>query len=222
MKALRHTPAAPSRCACAAARLRRAAMIRAAFARARHPGFDVVVGRLERQHHDGDRTVSRAGVIGLRRIEDAAVRRIKSRLRDRAHGARGGEKVLEMHRAAGPLGRAILQPHPGLRDDAENALRADHHAIRARPGAGAGQAAALDHALRRNSAQRFHEIVDMGVERREVPAAARRDPAAERGIFKALREVAEGESHAGAIALRARARRCRLRSARRARSCRSP
>ena len=51
----------------------------------------------------------------------------------------------------------------------------------------------LDHALRRDDAQRFHEIVDMGVERREMTAAARRDPAAERGIFEALRKMAQRE-----------------------------
>src|SRR5262249_62242663 len=62
------------------------------------------------------------------------------------------------------------------------------------PGAGARQPAALDHALRRDRAQRFHEIVDVGVERREVPSPARRDPAAERGIFKALWEMAQRES----------------------------
>ena len=70
-----------------AARLRRAAVIGAAFARALHPRLDVVVGRLEGQHHDGDRAVGRAGVVGLGRIEDAAVRRIEPGLRDRAHGA---------------------------------------------------------------------------------------------------------------------------------------
>ena len=188
MKALRQTPAAPSRCASGAARLRRAAVIGAAFERALHPRLDVVIGRLERQHHDGDRAVGRAGVVGLGRIEDAAIRRIEPGLRDRAHGARGGEEVLEAHRAAGAERRAVLQPHPGLRDDAENAFRADHHAVGARAGAGAGQAAAFDHALRRHHAQRFDEIVDVGVERREMAAAARRDPAAERRIFEALRE----------------------------------
>ena len=105
-----------------------------------------MVGRLEGQHHDGDRAVRRAGIIGLRRIEDAAVRRIESGLRDRAHRARGGEEILEAHRAAGAEGRPVLQPHPGLRDDAEDAFRADHHAVRARARAGAGQAAAFDHA----------------------------------------------------------------------------
>ena len=177
-----------------AARLRHAAMIRAALARALHPRADIVIGRLERQHHDGDRAVRGARVVGLGRIENAAVRRIEPGLRDGAHRARGGEEVLEAHRAAVAKRRAILQPHPGLRDDAENAFRADHHAIGARARAGAGQAAPLKRAARRHRAQRFHEVVDVGVERREMPAAARRDPAAERRILEALREMAERQA----------------------------
>ena len=74
-------------------------------------------------------------------IEDAAVRRIKSCLRDRAHRPGGGEEIWKLHRAAGAKLGPVLQPHPGLRDDAENALRADHQAVRARarrPSRGAG------------------------------------------------------------------------------------
>jgi len=48
-----------------AARLWSVAVIRAAFARVFHPWFDVVVRGFERQHHDGDRTISRAGVVSL-------------------------------------------------------------------------------------------------------------------------------------------------------------
>ena len=194
MKALRQTPAAPSRCDLRAARLRRAAMIGAALARALHPRSDIVVRRLEGQHHDGDRAIGRAGVVGLGRIEDAAVRRVEAGLRDRAHGARRGEEVVEAHRAAVTEFRAILQAHPRLRDDAENSFRTDHQAVRARPGAGARQAAAFDDASRRDRAQRFNEIVNVGVERRKVSAAARRDPAAERRIFEALREVTQREA----------------------------
>ena len=87
-----------------------------------------------------------------------------------------------------------LQPHPGLRDDAENAFRADEQAIGARPRARSGKAPRLDHALRRDDAQAFDEIVDMGVERREMAARARRDPAAERRIVKALRKMPQGEA----------------------------
>ena len=60
--------------------------------------------------------------------------------------------------------------------------------------AGAGQAAAFERALRRHHAQRFNEVVDVGVERREMAAAARRDPAAERRVFEALRKMAQRQS----------------------------
>ena len=85
-----------------------------------------------------------------------------------------------------------------------------------------GRRRRLDHALRRDGAQRFHEIVDVGVERREMAAAARRDPAAERRILEALRKMAQREPVRLAAAPRAPGRRCRPRSARRARSCRPP
>jgi hypothetical protein len=45
-------------------------VIGAAFTRALHPRRDIVVGRLNGQHHDGDRAVCRAGVVGLGRIEN--------------------------------------------------------------------------------------------------------------------------------------------------------
>src|SRR5262245_46056643 len=99
-----------------------------------------------------------------------------------------------MHGPAGPLSRTILQPHPSLRDDAKAAFRAYHHAVRPWARAGPGQTPALDHAFWRDGTHRLHEIVDMGVERCKVPAAARRNPAAERGIFEALREVSQSYS----------------------------
>ena len=54
-----------------------AAMVGAAFARARHPGLDRMIGGFERQDHDSGFPVARAGVVGLLRVEDAAVRRKK-------------------------------------------------------------------------------------------------------------------------------------------------
>ena len=103
--------------------------------------------------------------------------------------ARGGEEVREAHRAAGAEARPVLEPHPGLGDDAENAFGADEQPVGAGPGAGAGQAARLDDAARRHHAQAFDEIVDMGVERGEMAARARRDPAAQCRILEALREM---------------------------------
>ena len=176
-----------------AGRLGRAAVISTAFTRPLHPRSDIVVGRLEGQHHDGDRAIRRARVVGLGRIEDAAVRGIEAGLRDCAHGVCCGREILEAHRATIAECRPVLQAHPRLGDDAENSFRADHDAVRARPRAGARQTAAFNHAPRRNGAQRFDEIVDVGIERGEVAAGARRNPAPERRIFEALREVAQRE-----------------------------
>ena len=112
MKALRHTPAAPSRCDSAAhlprasRRDRRSIRARASSTARR------VVGQLERQHHDGDRAVRRARVVGLGRIEDAAVRRIEAGLRDRAHRARRREEIWK--RTAPPsrnFGRSCRRIH---------------------------------------------------------------------------------------------------------------
>ena len=92
-------------------------------------------------------------LVGFVGIEDAAVRRIEPGLRDRADGAGGGEEILEADRRAGAKARAVLQPHPCLGDDAENALRADEQAIGARAGARAGQAPRLEDAARGDHAQ---------------------------------------------------------------------
>ena len=127
-------------------------------------------------------------------VEDAAVRRIEAGLRDGAHGARGGEERSETNRRAGAEFRARLQPHPGARDHAERSLRADEHAVGARSGARSGQAARFHHAARRHHAQAFDEIVDMGIEAGEMAARAGRDPAAERGIFEALRKMPQGDA----------------------------
>ena len=172
MKALRHTPAAPSRCASRAARLRHAAVIRAAFACALHPGVDAWSADFERQHHDGDRAVGRTGVERFCRVEDAAVRRIKPGLRDRANRARGSEEILEAHRAARAKLRAILQPHPRLRDDTEKFLPSRSSCgpgsgLRRSPAGGGFPACPLGVTVRTT----FDEIVNMRVERGEMAAA---------------------------------------------------
>ncbi len=125
-----------------------AAVVGAAFKRASHPGVDRMVAGLEGEHHDGGRAVAGAGIVRLLRIEDAAIGGVEPGLRDGAHGACGGKEVLEAHAAAGAETRPVLQPHPRPRDDAEDAFRADEHAVGARAGAGAGQPARLQHAFR--------------------------------------------------------------------------
>ena len=46
----------------------------------------------------------------------------------------------------------------------------------------------------RDGAQRFNQVVDVGIKRRKMAAAARRNPSAKRGIFEALRIVAQREA----------------------------
>jgi hypothetical protein len=50
-----------------------------------HPWPDVMIRRLEGRHHDCHRGVGGAGIEGLSRVEDAAIRRIEPGLRDGAH-----------------------------------------------------------------------------------------------------------------------------------------
>ena len=60
-------------------------------------------------------------------------------------------------------------------------------------GAGAGQPPRLPHAGRRERPHRLDEVVDVGLQRGEVAARARGDPAAERRELERLREVAQRE-----------------------------
>ena len=150
------------------------------FKRALHPRLQLVVGRFEGQHQHRGLALVGAGVGRLAGIEQAAVGWIEAGLRDRAHRFGSSDKIRKRNRRTGAELRPLLEPHPGLRDDAENSFRADEHAVGTRPGARTRQASRFDHAGRRDDAHRLHEVVDMGVERREVAARARRDPSAER------------------------------------------
>ena len=51
----------------------------------------------------------------------------------------------------------------------------------------------LPHPARRKRPHRLDEVVDVGVERREVAAGARGDPAPQRRELKRLREVAQSQ-----------------------------
>ena len=145
-------------------------MIGAAFEGAAKPSLERVIGGFEGKDHDRVAAVARPGLVGLRGIEDPAVRRIESGLRDHAHRPRGGEEVAETDGGAGAKARPVLQSHPGLGDDAENALRADEEAIGARTGPGARQPTRLDEAARRHHPQAFDQVVDVGGERGEMAA----------------------------------------------------
>ena len=159
-----------------------------------HPGVDRMVGGFEGE--DEQALLVGVDAIGARLVvvDDAQVRGIEPGLRDGANGPRGGEKIGEAEHGVGPEARPALQPHPGLGDDSERALGADHHPVGAGAGARARQAARLHHAGRRDRADAFDEIVDVGVEGGEVAAGAGRDPAAEGRELEALRIVADGEA----------------------------
>src|SRR6516165_9548679 len=170
------------------------AMIGTAFERAPHPDPERMVARLERQHHDRDTAISSTSVVGLGRIEDAAVRRIEAGLGDGTDRACGFKQARKAHRGASAEFRARLQAHPGARDHAQNALRADEEPVGTWPRPRSGQPSRLNHAARRNDPQAFDEIIDMGIETCEMAAGSRRDPAAKRRIFKALRKMPQAET----------------------------
>ena len=199
---LAHVPAldegvAPAcgRIAAAALLLRQpAAMVPAAFERARHPGVERVVGALEPQHQHRGRAVSRARPAHLVMVQQAQIGGIESCLRNGAHGLGPVHEMLELDRATVAEGRAVLKAHPGFGDDAERALGAEEEPVGARSRAGARQAETVMHARGRHGAHAFGHVVDMGQHGGEMAAAAGRDPAAERRIFEALRVVAQGQA----------------------------
>ena len=155
-----------------------------------------MVAGFEAEHHDGDAAVAGAGVVGLLRVEDAAVGGIEPGLRDGAHRARGGEELWKRTDAAGAeVGRGCNRIQAAVMTP-----RMPSEPMNMRSGLGPapepGQAARFQHAARRDHAQAFDEIVDMGVEAGEMAARAGRDPAAEGRIFEALREMAQASGRA--------------------------
>ena len=173
---------------------RRAAVLEGERERAVDPRAHRLVRRLEGEEQHRAAVRRDAVEHRLARIEQAAVGRVQAALRDRPRRARPLEEAREPHarRRAEPRPRA--HAHPRLGHDPERPLRPEHQAIRRRPRARRRQAARREDAARRDHAHRLHEVVHVRVERREVPARARRDPAAERRVLEALRVVAQGEA----------------------------
>src|SRR5262249_27163664 len=99
----------------------------------------------------------------------------------------------ETNRPARTKAWPVLQPHPCLGNDPEDPLRTDKEPVRAGAGSGPRQAAGLDYTTRRDHPQAFNEIVDMRVETGKMAARAGRDPAAQGRVFKALREMPQGQ-----------------------------
>ena len=100
----------------------------------------------------------------------------------------------EPHSGRGPEAGTGLHPHPGLRDDAEDPLAADHHAVGTGPRPAARQPARLPPSLRRQHAHRLDEVVDVGVVGGVVAAGPGGDPPAEGRPLEALGEVPEREA----------------------------
>ena len=153
-----------------------------------------MVGGFERQHEQRVAAVVDAVDEAFAGVDQAQVGGIEPRLGDRADRPRAGQEVVEGERRAGAEGRAVLQAEPGLGDHAERALGADHQPVGAGAGAGAGQPPARHHARRGHAAEAFDEIVDMGVERREMAARAGRDPAADGRELEALRKMPQRQA----------------------------
>src|SRR5262249_10042111 len=147
-----------------------AAMVGAAFERACHPGIERMIAGLEGEHHDRHASVGRTGIESLLRIEDAAIRGIKTGLCDGAHSARGCEEAGKPDRGGGAEFRTRLHAHPRARDHAQNALRTDEEAIWTGTRARSRQSSRLNHAAWRDHSQGFNEIVDMSVEACEMAA----------------------------------------------------
>src|SRR4029078_12718324 len=103
-------------------------------------------------------------------------------------------EILEARCRRGAELRPRTQSHPRLHDDPEAAFAAAEDAIGARTRARTGQTERLQHAGRSHDPQRLDELVDMRIERRVVPTAARGDPATECGELERLRDVAQRQA----------------------------
>ena len=189
MKASRQAPAAPVRCStessddidrATACGVVAPTVTAHELQRPGHPGLQRMVVGFEGQHEHGRASVADAGEHGFRRIEQPAIARIESRLRECPHAGDGGEVIVELRGGRRAESRRHLHAHPGFGDHAERALGADDQPVRCRPRTGAGQPPRLHHAGRRHQPRGLHEVVDVRVQRGVMAARARRDPPAER------------------------------------------
>ncbi len=152
-----------------------------------------MIGRFESEHQHRRAAVADAGEDRLERIEQPAVARVESRLRERPDAGDGGEIVGELHGCRGAKAWRSLQPHPRFGDDAERAFRSEDQPVGRRARARTRQAASLHDARGRHHARGLDEVVDVRVLRGVVAARARGDPAAERRELETLREMSQGQ-----------------------------
>ena len=130
-----------------------------------------------------------AGRAGLEGVEETAVRWVEAGLGDLADRGGGSEEVIELDPARSLELRPRTHPQPGLGDHAEDALGADQRPVGRGPGARPRQPPALPGPPRRDRPHRLDQVVDVRVERREVPARPRRHPTPERRVLERLRKV---------------------------------
>ena len=172
-----------------------------------HRVVDRVVGGLEAEDHQVRLAGAGAGGPGLERVEQPAVGRVEPRLGDLADRACRGEEVVELDPAGGLEGGPRPDPDPGLGDRAEDSLGADQRPVRRGARARPGQPPALPGSPRGDRPHRLDQVVDVGVEGREVAAGPGRDPAAEGRVLERLREVAQGQAVLAELVLEHGARR---------------
>ncbi len=182
-----------------------ASMFSADLERARDPRLERVVAGFEPEHEDRVRAIAATRQQRLLVTEQAAVARVQSRLRDASGGLHRVGEVLKVDRRSRAVPRARLQAHPRLADHAEGPLRAAEQPLGSGTGAGGGQPSGLEQPARRDDADRFDELVDVGVQRREVTPRPRRDPPSEGRVLKRLREVAERQPVRAQLRLECRA-----------------
>ena len=189
-------------------------MVAAALGGAGDPGLERVVRRLEGDQQQGPRPVAGPVVERFGRVQQPAVGRVEAGLRDRPAGRDRVFEPLELRVQVGPVGRAVLQPHPGLGDDPEGAFGAEEEPVGAGTGAVAGKPPGLHDAGWRQDPQRLDEVVDVGVERRKVAARASCDPTPQGRELERLREVPEGQAVGLQLRLQLRAQHASLDSRR--------
>ncbi len=112
-------------------------------------------------------------------------------------------EVVELDPARGLELRSRPHPHPGLGDHAEDALGADQRPVRRGPRPRPRQAPALPGSPRRDRPHRLDQVVDVRVERGEVPPGPGRDPAPQRRVLEGLREVAQRQPVLAQLVLQA-------------------
>ena len=92
-----------------------------------------MVRGFEGDQQEGSGAVPGAVVERLVRVQQAAVGRVEAGLGDRPAGGHRVLQALELGAQVGPVGRPVLESHPGLADHAQGAFGAEEEPVGARP-----------------------------------------------------------------------------------------